>query len=323
MQSVAPTARKTLQRVLVAIDADDSADGALKLALELGRSGDTEIVLCTSVDRAAVTAAAVTPDGAVCDVRAMLAACEAAAQQVLDAAAARLTAAGLHATTLLLDGRPASAIVGGASDAGADAIVMGTHGKHGLERMFLGSTAEGVLRMTALPTFVVRQAGGGTGTASPRVTECTFDRILVAVDDSDPSDAAAVFAIDFAAAHNSRLFCCTVIDTGALLDKAATYGYDSQSWLASLNEGGAELIAAKTAGAAAAGVTVEPIVVEGDAAEAVLAAATANHAGLIVVGTHGRRGLRRLFIGSVAESIIRRSGVPVAVVRESSHGARS
>jgi nucleotide-binding universal stress UspA family protein len=192
---------------------------------------------------------------------------------------------------------------------------MGTHGRHGLERMFLGSTAEGVVRMTAVPTFVVRQPDAGTEPAVSE-TECTFDRILVAVDDSEPSDAAVAFALDLAAAHNSRLFCCTVVDTGELIDKATTYGYDPESLMASLHAGAAELIAAKTAGAAAAGVTVEPIVVEGDAAEAVLKSAADKRAGLIVVGTHGRRGLRRLFIGSVAENIIRRSGVPVAVVRE-------
>ncbi len=108
----------------------------------------------------------------------------------------------------------------------------------------------------------------------------------------------------------------------SIWQRPTTVGYDPDPLLASLQEAAAELIATKTAGAAAVGVTVEPIVVEGEAAQAVLAAAAAKNAGLIVVGTHGRRGLRRLFIGSVAENIIRRSGVPVAVVREPARHAR-
>jgi nucleotide-binding universal stress UspA family protein len=47
----------------------------------------------------------------------------------------------------------------------------------------------------------------------------------------------------------------------------------------------------------------------------VLEAAAQNHATAIVVGSHGRRGLRRFFLGSVAESIVRRSDIPVLVVR--------
>ena len=63
------------------------------------------------------------------------------------------------------------------------------------------------------------------------------------------------------------------------------------------------------------------VIVEGNAPEAILKAAAEHNVDLIVVGTHGRRGLQRLVMGSVAENVIRNSVLPVAVVRaaRSSH----
>jgi nucleotide-binding universal stress UspA family protein len=59
----------------------------------------------------------------------------------------------------------------------------------------------------------------------------------------------------------------------------------------------------------------EVSVVDGDARDAILATAKAVHADLIVIGTHGRRGLSRLFLGSVAEDVLRRAPCPVLAVR--------
>ncbi|MBD5656640.1 MAG: universal stress protein, partial [Candidatus Eremiobacteraeota bacterium] len=57
------------------------------------------------------------------------------------------------------------------------------------------------------------------------------------------------------------------------------------------------------------------LVAEGDSADQLLLNAKRQRADLIVIGTHGRRGLPRLVIGSVAESVVRRSSVPVVVLR--------
>ncbi|MBK7864691.1 MAG: universal stress protein [Archangiaceae bacterium] len=63
------------------------------------------------------------------------------------------------------------------------------------------------------------------------------------------------------------------------------------------------------------GIKLEGTVVCGDARDAVLAAAEKAGANLLVVGTHGRTGLKRAVMGSVAEYLVRHSGVPVLVVR--------
>jgi nucleotide-binding universal stress UspA family protein len=64
------------------------------------------------------------------------------------------------------------------------------------------------------------------------------------------------------------------------------------------------------------GVTIHPQVAEGRTADAILRAADELKADVIVIGTHGRTGLNRMFMGSVAEHVIRHAKVPVLVVRE-------
>ena len=62
---------------------------------------------------------------------------------------------------------------------------------------------------------------------------------------------------------------------------------------------------------------------EGQPAAEILAAIQETGAGLVIMGTHGRRGVGRMFVGSVAESVARRSPVPVTMVRPADDGART
>jgi nucleotide-binding universal stress UspA family protein len=304
-----------LQRVLVALDGSETSHGALLLAIELSRQYKSELILSTVVDRDAAIVAAQSPDGPFMGFDNIVEHYDTSAKLLLTEAAARTSAAGAPTTTMLLDGRPAVAIADYAKDAAVDAIVMGTHGKSGLERMLLGSTAEGVLHMTTVPTFVVHAAPDASFKPAALPTVPEFGRILVAVDDSDPADAALAFALDLAAASQSRVLCCHAIEQGQFFDKAARYGYNPAPLLADLHGHAAELIETKTRVAKERGLTVISVVVEGNAPDAILRAAADNSADLIVVGTHGRRGLQRLVMGSVAESVIRNSMLPVAVVR--------
>jgi len=304
-----------LGRVLVALDGSETSHGALLLAIELSRQYKSELILSTVVDHDAAIVAAQSPDGPFMGFDNIVEHYDASAKLLLTEAAARTSAAGAATTTMLLDGRPAVAIADYAKEAAVDAIVMGTHGKSGLERMFLGSTAEGVLHLTTVPTFVVHQTPDASFTPAALPTVPEFGRILVAVDDSDPADAAVAFALDLAAATGSSVLCCHAIEQGQFFDKAARYGYNPAPLLADLHGHAAELIELKTRAAKERGLTVVSVIVEGNAPDAILKAATDQNADLVVVGTHGRRGLQRLFMGSVAENVIRNSVLPVAVVR--------
>ena len=300
-----------LATVLVAIDDSSAAAQALDFAIELGKRYQSALLICTAVNQAAIIAAISSPAGGYPDVSNLLDEYDRAANELLAAAVSRATAAGARATSVLVEGSAVRAIADCAKARAVDAIVMGTHGRGGLERMFLGSTAQGVLRLAEVPTFVVREHAG----AAPEAASFHFEHILIAVDDSEPADAAADVAIGLAAAGGADVLCCTVTETNALMERAEEYGFDPDALLDEMRGLATRLTDAKVALATSHGVKAESIVVEGVPADALLAVAAERHVGLIAVGTHGRGGLSRLFLGSVAESVVRRSPVPVLVVR--------
>jgi nucleotide-binding universal stress UspA family protein len=82
------------------------------------------------------------------------------AERRLAAALARARRAGVAVEGALLDGAPAEAVVAAARRAGARLIVIGTHGRSGAGRLFMGSVASGVLRLARCPVLTVRGGGG-------------------------------------------------------------------------------------------------------------------------------------------------------------------
>jgi nucleotide-binding universal stress UspA family protein len=296
------------ERILVPLDGSEPGRAAFELALRLGHERPRSVVCVHAVD----TRNAVVPPSGVgfaFDPTPLIQALEDEGKELLASAQARADAAGVRLTTELVFDDPVAATVRSATEHAADLIVMGTHGRTGAARVFLGSTTEGVLRACSTPVLTVRTAMHAAESAWP------FESALVAVDESDPSDAGVALALEMGESEGVRLAFCNVVASGDVLDKAATYGYDPASILSELRRTGAELVAAPLAKAQGLGVHADTIVVEGEPVEKLLATAAETHAGLIVIGSHGRRGLRRLFVGSVAEKLVRDSSLPVLVVR--------
>jgi nucleotide-binding universal stress UspA family protein len=189
-----------------------------------------------------------------------------------------------------------------------DLIVLGTHGRQGLSRAVLGSVAEAILRATEIPVLVV------TGHAkSPRVNH-PFERALVALDASDPSRTAMSVAARLSADFGTHLTLCNVIDSLEVQSKAAAYGYDARPFRSGMRVDALKLLEV-AAVVPNIRLTVDDLVVaEGDPAEAIEHTALQRDCDLIVIGTHGRRGVQRVFLGSVAEAVVRSSSLPVLVV---------
>src|SRR5579872_6280015 len=296
-----------LQRILVPTDGSDSANVALTLAERLARQHNAEITLCHTVDYVAIASETSCAFGV--DLAGTFETLDAGAKDVLSVAAGRLKNAGFDVKAYKLDGHPASAIVSFAIEKQADAIVMGTRGLGGFPHLILGSTAEGVLRMATVPVFIVH-AQSKLASSVDRPT------ILVAVDDSEPGDAAATFAAELVTPASGRLIFENVIDLESLYEYAARYGtYVSaihEEWEAE----GKRIVSEAVYRAALAGIAnSEQTVAFGDPVEKIIEDSKSKQVDLIAIGTHGRRGMRRLTLGSVAESIVRKSTVPVVVVR--------
>jgi nucleotide-binding universal stress UspA family protein len=144
-----------------------------------------------------------------------------------------------------------------------------------------------------------------------------YERILVPVDGSETSIRGLNEAIMIAKSQGSTL-CLLHIVNEFILD----YSYSPATYAAnvidSLRERGRTILADSAALVRQQGlepVTVMLETIGGPAAEQIVAQATECHAELIVMGTHGRRGLRRLALGSDAEEVVRTAPVPVLLVR--------
>ena len=142
-----------------------------------------------------------------------------------------------------------------------------------------------------------------------------FNTILVAVDESEAAKAACDLAANLALEDSAGLALVNIIDVGKLI---AVAGYDSPypaDTLALMREAGEQLLDATKTACEAKGLKVTTAVGEGDAVDEIVRLADENGAGLICIGPHGRQGLARLFVGSVAEGVLRRASVPVLVIR--------
>jgi nucleotide-binding universal stress UspA family protein len=142
-----------------------------------------------------------------------------------------------------------------------------------------------------------------------------FKTILVAVDESAAAKEAVRVAIGLAVLDHAGVVLANVVDVAKLVTVA---GYDTPypvEAVDALTGAGQRLLDEFKAANAPSGLTITTALGEGDAIDEIVRLADENGAGLICIGTHGRTGLARLFIGSVAEGVLRNTRVPVLVVR--------
>jgi nucleotide-binding universal stress UspA family protein len=144
-----------------------------------------------------------------------------------------------------------------------------------------------------------------------------YQRILVPTDGSDAANAGLREAFKLAKNQGAQVRVVHVVDE-LIVVSPELYGGVYDTIAEQLREAGAAVLAKAQSLARESGVNAEAQLVEamgGPAGESVVKAATAWPADIIVCGTHGRRGLRRMVLGSDAEFIVRHSPVPVLLVR--------
>jgi nucleotide-binding universal stress UspA family protein len=200
--------------------------------------------------------------------------------------------------TVAEEGETYERIVDLADAENCDIIIMGRRGLRKVERTLVGSVTARVIGHTQRDVLVV-PAGALVG----------WKRILVATDGSKFSGLAVNKAVDFAKAYGGSLVVVSVVDVPTEFYAEAPQAVDDMVRKAK------EYTAAVRAQAEAAGVKAETFVGEADAFEAIVKLAREQDVNMIVVGSHGRTGLRRLLMGSVTEKVIGHATCPVLVAR--------
>jgi len=145
-----------ITHILVPIDGSDCALHACRRAAELARRLEARLTLCyVSDDLRTISTLVAASQDIVGEYLKILAG---EARAALRGALAEIDDLGVPAEAWILHGAPVAAIVAFASDAGANLIAMGSHGRSGIPRLVLGSVAEGVLRTSTIPVLIFREA---------------------------------------------------------------------------------------------------------------------------------------------------------------------
>ncbi|HXW77273.1 MAG TPA: universal stress protein [Candidatus Eremiobacteraceae bacterium] len=142
-----------------------------------------------------------------------------------------------------------------------------------------------------------------------------FKKIVVPVDGSAPSNAAAALAISIGRDQKAQIVFLNVCETARIIAMMSTpaVGADPSLALTAEKEAGDQALAQSRDAATAGGISFETKQMEGGSVDTILSVADSTGADLIVIGSHGRGGIARAVLGSVAEGVMRRSRVPVLI----------
>jgi nucleotide-binding universal stress UspA family protein len=221
----------------------------------------------------------------------------------VDAAQERLLAAGVPATSTVVRGRPATEIVRAAAVWQADLIVVGSRGHGVIERMLVGCVSAEVVDRAPCPVLIARAS--------------RVERVVVAVDGSGCSDRAVSFVACHRLFRDAAFSVVSVAPRSAMPDGigiglgAAQLSIEAEQeareWHLAAAERAADELRRE-------GQRAAPAVRIGDAAHEILVASEA--ADLVVVGTRGNTGLRRVVLGSTARNVMTHAQASVLVVRQ-------
>lgn len=294
------------QTILVPLDGSAASEAAIPYGAALARANHVPIRLLrviTSIEQYAIFESPEEELAAIDRVRHD-------AEAELDAPAAELRGQGFEVSTAIATGNPAEEILHDAKMAHAAAIVMATHGRGGVERWALGSVADKVMRMSPVPTLLVRPPQAG---AQPKLTE--LHTILLPLDGSPLAETAIEPAAALARATGAELL---VLRIEPYLSQALSMAGDGY-YIPDL-----DAIEAETAAAARAyvqgvcaglgeGIRYRGFVERGFASQLLEPFIADNRVDLVVMSTHGHGGLTRLVIGSTADRLVR-AGVPCLLI---------
>jgi nucleotide-binding universal stress UspA family protein len=212
-------------------------------------------------------------------------------------------------SVIVTEGIPPQEIVRQAKSLPADLLVMGTHGRSGFERLFLGSVTEKVLRSTHVPVLTVPPP-------VERVGSVLYKTILCPIEFSDSSTRALEYALRLAEETDAHLILLHVIE--AMTDETRLgeiSHFTVPEYYRHLKDDARARLKSALPDEARVWCTPEERVVFGKAHHTILQLAEEVNADLIVMGVHGAGALNRRLFGSTTHRVIREAHCPVLTLR--------
>jgi nucleotide-binding universal stress UspA family protein len=267
-----------LAKILVATERSAFSEGAVREAISLAKKCSSGLSVMTVVET--------NPEYETIGAEFLEREEEEALQHLASLKAKALEQIGSCEAFLRRGDSPARLIVEEAAQQKSDMIVIGRRGRKGFEKVLLGSAVSKVISHAPCKVLVV-----------PKAAIIGCNTILVATDGSENADRAVAEAIEIAKHCGGRLIVVSVIFSKEGKEKAET-------------DTGAVVSAAQKAG-----VSIEALTPEGKPGETIAETAAGRGVDLIVLGTYGKTGLKKLLMGSTTEKVIGMAGCAVLVVK--------
>lgn len=296
MSDICPTVR--VETLLLATDGSEFSEGAIGESIKLAKKCSNRLsaisVIETNTELEAI-APQVTEKA------------EKSARKNLEAVKARAKKEGVECDIIVRAGEDSfKYIVDEAAKNKITMIVIGRRGRSGFKRLMMGSVTSRVIGHAPCDVLVV-----------PKAAKVDFKSIVVATDGSRYSLVAASEAIGLAKQNQSKLTVISVVPSEFITPTDIDVTIAQKELIANkeMQEAEKNVTAVKEA-AQQAGVAITAFVMSGRPADAIIEIARDKNADLIVLGSHGRTGLEKLFMGSVAERVIVLSPCAVLVAKE-------
>lgn len=289
-----------IKTILVPLDGSELAEQVLPYASELARRAGAELLLLTSIQPVGIwdaTATAINWERE-----------ERLARDYLEAQKVRLEADGVKIRVQHRHGEAAAGILETAEEEDISLIAISTHGRSGISRWLFGSVADRIVQNSHIPLLMIRP----DDKTEPRTV---FERILVPLDGSEVAASVLPFVEEAA-----KLFGASLVLYHAVPPVSAYPGFETVNpqidgkVLTEMQDQAKDLLSRAAREIEDRGVHATVAVSIDLAVDGVLRAAKETGADLIAIGTHGRSGLGRMVLGSVANAVMRRSELPCLLV---------
>jgi len=296
--------RRTIGRIAIGIDFSDESEVALAHAAMLGRRTRAHLILVHVLPLPAhlVEDSSYDPLFRGNTLNSDLTSRQRAdAGELLQQMAAGCRELGASCEPLLIDDNPSDGLARAAEEVGADLLVLGSHGRSGLKRFLLGSVAERAVRLCRRDALVAR---------GPVASQSGYHRIVIGTDFSSHAASALQSALAVAApdATIEIVHCWQT----PILPAGLPVGPLRDDIEKNVAESGARLVDRF----ASAGLRLRFSALESPPGDGLSNRALEIGADLIAVGSHGRRGVKRWLLGSVAEATIRHAPCSILVARQ-------
>ncbi|MFN3567809.1 MAG: universal stress protein [Caldimicrobium sp.] len=283
------------EKILVGIDGSEESFNALKNALFLGKQLKAEVFVQYVIPVSSEVSSALSLFIGMKDLF------KKGAESILKKAQSIAEEEGISVNLLLEEGDPSNKIVDMVYAKDIGLLVMGKSGKGGFEKALLGSTASRVIGLSPVDVLII-----------PKNSKLNFKKILVPVDGSKYSEEAVQRAIDFATYFKSSITLLSVVEipiefyeTFAEISKVVEHiKLEMEEFLRKMKMKFTEK-----------NLEVKSILLEGIIKEKILDVAKEEEADLIIMGSHGKTGLKRLLMGSTTEKVLNLWDKPVLVVK--------